>query len=119
MKPIQKYEDLLRKVDNGLPVQLCYFDVLIAYRQTQEDRNALLNFRDIELTSVFRACTVLDDDGIEEITISSRWSGMLDIVEVFEECGFKVVGTAKVQKLTFNDEFITEPALHLVRNWEA
>lgn len=89
MKDIQAIEE------NAETVNGC---VYWAYLHAKDNGNELLDFSDViwdkdvkEIADFFKA------NGIKEFTISSTYSGLLNILAEFEKVGFQVAGLTKVK----------------------
>ena len=68
-----------------------------AYIRTQETTNEILDFNDViwesDVEGIIKNCK---EFGLKEITISSRFSSLIDILAEFEKQGAKIVGLTKV-----------------------
>lgn len=68
-----------------------------AYIKTQETTNENLDFEDViwenDVEGIIKNCK---EFGLKEITISSRFSSLIDILAEFEKQGAKLIGLTKV-----------------------
>ena len=68
-----------------------------AYIRTQETTNNILDFNDViwesDVEGIIKNCK---EFGLKEITISSRFSSLIDILAEFEKQGTKLIGLTKV-----------------------
>lgn len=68
-----------------------------AYIRTQETINENLDFEDViwesDVEGIIKNCK---EFGLKEITISSRFSSLIDILAEFEKQGAKLIGLTKV-----------------------
>lgn len=68
-----------------------------AYIRTQETTNEILDFEDViwesDVEGIIKNCK---EFGLKEITISSRFSSLIDILAEFEKQGAKLIGLTKV-----------------------
>lgn len=68
-----------------------------AYIRTQETTNNILDFNDViwesDVEGIIKNCK---EFGLKEITISSRFSSLIDILAEFEKQGAKLIGLTKV-----------------------
>lgn len=68
-----------------------------AYIRTQETTNENLDFEDViwesDVEGIIKNCK---EFGLKEITISSRFSSLIDILAEFEKQGAKLIGLTKV-----------------------
>lgn len=68
-----------------------------AYIRTQETTNENLDFNDViwesDVAGIIKNCK---EFGLKEITISSRFSSLIDILAEFEKQGAKLIGLTKV-----------------------
>lgn len=68
-----------------------------AYIKTQETTNGNLDFEDViwesDVEGIIKNCK---EFGLKEITISSRFSSLIDILAEFEKQGAKLIGLTKV-----------------------
>ena len=68
-----------------------------AYIRTQETTNEILDFNDViwenDVEGIIKNCK---EFGLKEITISSRFSSLIDILAEFEKQGAKLIGLTKV-----------------------
>ena len=68
-----------------------------AYIRTQETTNNILDFNDViwesDVEGIIKNCK---EFGLKEITISSRFSSLIDILAEFEKQGIKLIGLTKV-----------------------
>lgn len=71
-----------------------------AYRKTQEIGNDLLDFNEViwerDVEEIVNTCRA---NGIEEFTISSTMSGIIETLALFESFGCKINGLTKVKSL--------------------
>ena len=96
MKKISKIEEVknkdVRLEDVGLNRTFYW-----AYIRTQETTNENLDFEDViwenDVEGIIKNCK---EFGLKEITISSRYSGLIDVLAEFEKQGAKLVGLTKV-----------------------
>ena len=68
-----------------------------AYIRTQETTNEILDFNDViwenDVEGIIKNCK---EFGLKEITISSRFSSLIDILAEFEKQGAKLIGLTQV-----------------------
>ena len=68
-----------------------------AYIKTQETTNENLDFEDViwesDVEGIIKNCK---EFGLKEITISSRFASLIDILAEFEKQGAKLIGLTKV-----------------------
>jgi hypothetical protein len=68
-----------------------------AYIRTQETKNETINFEDViwenDVEEIIKHCKEFE---ISEITISSNYTGLLDIIATFQEQGCVLEGLTKV-----------------------
>ena len=68
-----------------------------AYIRTQETTNEKLDFEDViwesDVEGIIKNCK---EFGLKEITISSRFASLIDILAEFEKQGAKLIGLTKV-----------------------
>ena len=68
-----------------------------AYIKTQETTNENLDFEDViwenDVEGIIKNCK---EFGLKEITISSRFASLIDILAEFEQQGAKLIGLTKV-----------------------
>ncbi len=68
-----------------------------AYIRTQETTNKNLDFEDViwesDVEGIIKNCK---EFGLKEITISSRFASLIDILAEFEKQGAKLIGLTKV-----------------------
>ena len=68
-----------------------------AYIRTQETTNNILDFNDViwesDVEGIIKNCK---EFGLKEITISSRFSSLIDILAEFEKQGAKLAGLTQV-----------------------
>lgn len=68
-----------------------------AYIRTQETTNEILDFNDViwenDVEGIIKNCK---EFGLKEITISSRFTSLIDILAEFEKQGAKLVGLTQV-----------------------
>ncbi len=96
MKKISKIEEVknkdVRLEDVGINRTFYW-----AYIRTQETTNENLDFEDViwenDVEGIIKNCK---EFGLKEITISSRFSSLIDILAEFEKQGAKLVGLTKV-----------------------
>lgn len=96
MKKINKIEEVknkdVRLEDVGINRTFYW-----AYIRTQETTNEKLDFEDViwenDVEGIIKNCK---EFGLKEITISSRFSSLIDILAEFEKQGAKLVGLTKV-----------------------
>ena len=96
MKTISKIEEIKNK---GVKLE----DVGInrtfywAYIRTQETTNKTIDFADViwenDIKGIISNCKEI---GLNEITISSKFSSLIDILAEFEKQGAKLIGLTKV-----------------------
>lgn len=113
MKQIEVIEKVLAKEITCEDANVNY-TVFNAYRHSKKDKQELLNFddciweRDIEHIVFF-----CKENGIEEITISSGFSGLLETLEIFVEYGCELIGLTKVNYVDWKDEEKKIPAMKI------
>lgn len=96
MKKINKIEEVknkdVRLEDVGINRTFYW-----AYIRTQETTNENLDFEDViwenDVEGIIKNCK---EFGLKEITISSRFSSLIDILAEFEKQGAKLIGLTKV-----------------------
>ena len=68
-----------------------------AYIRTQETTNEILDFNDViwesDVEGIIKNCK---EFGLKEITISSRFASLIDILAEFEKQGAKLIGLTQV-----------------------
>ena len=96
MKTISKIEEIKNKAvkleDVGINRTFYW-----AYIKTQETTNENLDFEDViwesDVEGIIKNCK---EFGLKEITISSRFASLIDILAEFEKQGAKLIGLTKV-----------------------
>ena len=96
MKKINKIEEVknkdVRLEDVGINRTFYW-----AYIRTQETTNENLDFEDViwenDVEGIIKNCK---EFGLKEITISSRFASLIDILAEFEKQGAKLIGLTKV-----------------------
>ena len=96
MKTIDKIEKVKNMnvllEDVGINRTFCW-----AYIRTQETTNNILDFNDViwesDVEGIVKNCK---EFGLKEITISSRFSSLIDILAEFEKQGAKLAGLTQV-----------------------
>ena len=80
-----------------------------AYLRTQDTTNETIDFNDVvwetDIIGIIENCHEFE---IDEITISSAFSGLLNVLAKFEEQGCQILGLTKVTN-RFIDCFTNEP----------
>lgn len=114
MKQIEKLEKLLAKEITWDEANV-NDTLFIAYKHSKKDKQELLNFdeviweRDIEPIVWF-----CKENGMDEITISSTFSGLLETLEIFAEYGCEIVGLTKVNYISWCDDEVKKiPAMKI------
>ena len=68
-----------------------------AYIRTQETTNEILDFNDViwesDVEGIIKNCK---EFGLKEITISSRFTSLIDILAEFEKQGAKLIGLTQI-----------------------
>ena len=73
-------------------------DLYWGYWNSKEYGNDLIDLDDIKWEKDVPVCVEqMRKFGIEEFTISSTWSGVIEVLELFEKNGVKLVGLATVK----------------------
>jgi hypothetical protein len=95
MKQIEIMEKVLKKeIPYSKNVNFTFFN---AYRNTRRHEQENLNFDDViwdeDIPEIVAHCK---EYGIEYITISSVFSGMIDVLEKFNAAGCSICGFCKV-----------------------
>ena len=97
MKRIEKYERAIEERATCLEAYGISSAAFWAYRRSQDAENELLDFSEcIWEKDIEGICKDLTENGIEEFTISSTFSGLISTIELFEANGFKMNGLTKV-----------------------
>ena len=96
MKKISKIEEVKNKdvrLEDGGINRTFYW----AYIRTQETTNKILDFNDViwesDVEGIIKNCKKF---GLKEITISSRFASLIDILAEFEKQGAKLAGLTQV-----------------------
>lgn len=96
MKKINKIEEVKNK-DVRLEDVEINRTFYWAYIRTQETTNENLDFEDViwesDVEGIIKNCK---EFGLKEITISSRFASLIDILAEFEKQGAKLIGLTKV-----------------------
>ena len=96
MKTIEKIEKIKNK-DIRLEEVGINRTFYWAYLRTQDTTNETIDFNDVvwetDIIGIIKNCHEFD---IDEITISSAFSGLLNVLAKFEEQGCKILGLTKV-----------------------
>lgn len=112
MKNIKAFDEALEQNStNGLNPT-----VIRAYRKAHSNENDLIDFEDFNNEDIEKITDCLKANGIEEITISSTWSGLLEALTAFEACGYRTNGMTQVNKPAFgwmSEGFEKAPAMKL------
>lgn len=97
MKTIQTYEQAIENAKKGIQTDGINKTMLRAYRNSREKGSEFLDFDDViwetDIPELIEACK---QEGLEAITISSNFSGMLETLATFEESGCRLAGLTKV-----------------------
>jgi len=120
MKKIELIERAIREQNVSLAEFGINRTLYWAYRYSQESENDLIDFGEViwdydipELAAFF------NEHGIDEFTISSSFSGLLETLAGFEKEGFKVATMTTVKARYTNiltGEKAIIPAIKLTRN---
>lgn len=86
----------------------------VAYKNSMRRHKDLLDFDDViwdkDVDPIITHCK---EYGIEEITISSTFSGLLETLETFAENGCEIVGLTKVNYIDWDDQEKKIPAMKI------
>ena len=111
MKQIEIIEKVLAKEITCEDAKVNY-TVFNAYRHSKKDKQELLNFDDViwdrDIEHIVFFCK---ENGIEEITISTTFSGLLETLEIFTEYGCELAGLVKVNYIDWCGEVKKIPAM--------
>jgi len=120
MKKIELIEEAIREQGRSLKELGINRTLYWAYLYSKEAENELIDFGEVvwdydipELAAFFK------EQGIDEFTISSSFSGLLETLAGFEKEGFKVAAMTTVRARYTNyltGEKAIIPAIKLVRN---
>lgn len=119
MKKINLFEKAINEQVNDLSTLGINGTMFWAYRNTQRTGNAHLDFNEViweqDIEQIGKA---LNENNINEFTISCNFSGLITTLAAFEKFGFKVTGTTTV-KAPYKDwntgDFATTLAMRLQR----
>ena len=113
MKQIEILEKVLAKkiAYNEANVNDTFF---VAYKSSTRKYKDLLDFNDViwdrDVQPIIANCK---EFGIEEITISSTFSGLLETLEIFADNGCKIVGLTKVDYIDWDGQDKKIPAMKI------
>ena len=97
MKTIQTYEQAIENAKKGIQTDGINKTMFCAYRNSREKGSEFLDFDDViwetDIPELIEACK---QEGLEAITISSNFSGLLETLATFEESGCRLAGLTKV-----------------------
>ena len=97
MKTIQTYEQAIENAKKGIQTDGINQTMLWAYRNSREKGSEFLDFDEViwekDIPELIEACK---QEGLEAITISSNFSGLLETLATFEESGCRLAGLTKV-----------------------
>lgn len=97
MKEIKLFEDAIRNECGNLKEAGINGTMFWSYRDSQEAENELLDFHECiwekDVEEIVKACR---DNGVEQFTISSTFSGLIGILAEFEKHGCKIGGLTQV-----------------------
>ena len=91
-----------------------------AYRDSRRAENDLIDFHEVIWEDdIVEIAIALKENGIDEFTISCKFSGLVNALYEFEKVGFKIVGMTEVNapyRDAATDEFAKIPAIKLRHN---
>lgn len=97
MKDIEKFEEAIRNEVKDLKAEGINRTMFWAYRDTKDTGAADLNFHEViweeDIEPIVKTCR---EEGIEQITISSTFSGLTETLWKLTEHGCTIVGMKKV-----------------------
>lgn len=97
MKRIETYERAIEEKATSLEARGINAAAFWAYRKSQEAGNEMIDFSEcIWDNDIEGICKDFRENGIDEFTISSTFSGLIATLELFEANGFKMSGLTKV-----------------------
>lgn len=111
MKTIKLFEDAIANKCGNLKEAGINGTMFWAYRDSKAAGNEFIDFngciweKDVE--EIVKACR---DNGVQQFTISSTFSGLINVLAEFEKHGCKVGGLTQV-KATYTDAFTQERAV--------
>ena len=112
MKQIEVIEKIIRK-EVEYTKELNY-TIYNAYRNSKRHKQELLDFTDCiwdkDIEPIIQFCK---ENEIEEITISSTFSGLLETLERFSELGCEMIGLTKVNYVEWEDSIKKIPAMKI------
>ena len=110
---IEAIEKVLAKKITCEDANVNYY-VFNAYLQSKLDKQEILDFGEcIWEKDIEPIITFCKENGIEEITISSRFSGLLETLEIFIGYGCEMVGLTRVNRVEWGGEVNKIPAMKL------
>lgn len=111
MKPIKLFEDAIANQCGSLKEAGINGTMFWAYRDSKEIGNELIDFNEViwekDVEEIVKACR---ENGVEQFTISSTFSGLLETLAEFEKHGCQLGGLTKV-KARYTDILTQERAL--------
>lgn len=88
--------------------------IFTAYKHSKRYKQELLNFDEViwekDIEPIIEFCK---ENGIEEITISSTFSGILETLDIMAEYGCEIICLTKVNYIDWHDEVTKIPALKI------
>ena len=104
MKKIEKFEELIRRCDEGENLKFTDFPevnptLYWAYRHSKRNGLRTIDFNDVVWGKDAQAIVkTLREEGYKSFTVSSTFSGLLEIVEAFGKEGCKMGGLTRVKQ---------------------
>lgn len=112
MKRIELFEKVLAKeIEYTREINYAVFN---AYKNSKRNNQELLDFSECiwekDYEPIIKFCK---ENDIEEFTISSTFSGLLETLDGFEHLGCELVGLTKVNYVRWQDEIEKIPAMKI------
>lgn len=112
MKKIEVIEKVLAK---EIPYSKdLNYTIFTAYKNSKRYKKELLDFDEViwdnDIEPIIATCK---EYGIEEITISSTFSGLLETLDKMTESGCELIGLTKVNYIDWNDKAKKIPAMKI------
>lgn len=113
MKKVEIIEKVLAKEITCEDAHINY-SVFNAYRNSKRHKQELLNFDDCiwerDIEPIIQFCK---ENEIDEITISTTFSGLLETLESFSELGCEMIGLTKVNYVEWDENIKKIPAMKI------